>query len=154
LAHLSLVDFDVFVSAKQRSQAQATLNRIMKAVKTAVGPAWYGSDMDYPLEKVITDRFRAKRATLAIAESCTGGMLAGRLTDVPGSSEVLMAGYITYSNASKVRDLGVLESQIKKYGAVSPQVALSMAQGVRARAGTTCGVGITGIAGPGGGTPE
>jgi nicotinamide-nucleotide amidase len=121
-------------------------------VKQAVGGAWYGSNQDYPLEKVVGDRFRAKKATLALAESCTGGLLASRLTDIPGSSDFLKEACVTYSNESKVRLLGVAEASLAKHGAVSKPVAIEMAQGIRSRAGTTFGVGITGIAGPGGGT--
>ena len=95
-----------------------------------------------------------RAATLAVAESCTGGMLGMRLTAVPGSSRVLQGGTIAYANAVKVRELGVSASDLDTVGAVSEPVARAMASGVRLRFGTTIGIGITGIAGPDGGTPE
>jgi nicotinamide-nucleotide amidase len=154
LAHLGLVDLDIFVSHGSLTHAKKTLNRIVLAVRKAVGGAWYGSDDAYPLEKVVGDNLRRRRQTVAVAESCTGGLLASRLTDIPGSSDYFIAGAVTYANAAKRRDLGVPGSLLKKHGAVSRQVALAMARGIRVRAGTTWGVGITGIAGPGGGTPK
>jgi nicotinamide-nucleotide amidase len=93
-------------------------------------------------------------ATVAVAESCTGGMLGMRLTAVPGSSRVLQGGTIAYANAVKVRELGVSASDLDTVGAVSEPVARAMASGARLRFGTTIGIGITGIAGPDGGTPE
>ncbi len=104
------------------------------------------------LEKAIGDRLRKKGWTLSIAESCTGGLINDRITDVPGSSDYFMGGMVTYSNESKARHLGVPLDDIKKYGAVSPQVAKKMAQGVRKAFGTTFGLSTTGVAGPTGGT--
>ena len=92
--------------------------------------------------------------TIAVAESCTGGLLASRLTDVPGSSDYVDRGVVCYSNRAKTELAGVPEALIAEHGAVSEPVARAMAEGIRARAGTNVGVGITGIAGPGGGTPE
>lgn len=89
-------------------------------------------------------------ATLATAESCTGGMVAVALTEVPGSSAAFVAGFVTYSNAAKTAMLGVPEALIEAHGAVSEPVALAMAEGARARSGATLAVAITGIAGPGG----
>ena len=92
--------------------------------------------------------------TVACAESCTGGLVAKRLTDVAGCSDVFMGGCITYANEVKVSLLGVDPDTLAQYGAVSEQVALQMARGVRERLGTDVGIATTGIAGPGGGTPE
>ena len=95
---------------------------------------------------------RAAKAgvTIATAESCTGGMVAAALTDIPGSSAVLDRGYVTYSNAAKTQMIGVRPQTLDAFGAVSEEVAREMAEGARARAGTTLAVSITGIAGPGG----
>ncbi len=90
--------------------------------------------------------------TIALAESCTGGLLAGRLTDRAGASEYVMGGVVSYSNEAKTALLDVPEAMLAEFGAVSPQVALAMADGVRRRFGTDVGVGVTGVAGPGGGT--
>ena len=90
---------------------------------------------------------------LAVAESCTGGLIASRLTDVPGSSEYVERGVVCYSNRSKIELAGVPERAIAEHGAVSEPVALAMASGIRERAGTQAAIGVTGIAGPGGGTP-
>ncbi len=93
------------------------------------------------------------RRTLAAAESCTGGLLSAAVTDVPGASAYFLGGIVAYSNASKVRDLGVAEALIDAKGAVSEEVAVAMAEGAAARFGADIGVGITGIAGPGGAVP-
>ena len=104
------------------------------------------------LEKLIGDLLRRKGRTLAIAESCTGGLICDRITDVSGSSDYFMGGMVTYSNASKAKHLGIPLDYIKRYGAVSPQVAKKMAQGVRRTFNTTFGLSTTGVAGPTGGT--
>ncbi|MEM8658488.1 MAG: CinA family protein [Pseudomonadota bacterium] len=93
---------------------------------------------------------RAKGWTLATAESCTGGLIAGALTEVPGSSDVVDRGYVTYSNAAKVEMLGVRPETLEAHGAVSVEVAAQMAQGALERAGVSVAVSVTGIAGPGG----
>lgn len=108
--------------------------------------------MSKTLEEIIGDYLRKKGWTLSIAESCTGGLINDRITDIPGSSDYFMGGMVTYSNESKARHLGVPLDDIKKYGAVSPQVAKKMAQGVRKTFGTTFGLSTTGVAGPKGGT--
>jgi len=92
--------------------------------------------------------------TLAVAESCTGGLIASRLTDIPGSSEYFERGVVSYSPASKTALLGVSPGLIRDHGVVSPEVARAMAEGIRQRSGTTFGLAATGIAGPTGGTPE
>jgi len=102
------------------------------------------------LARQILERGRAARALLATAESCTGGMVAAALTDLPGSSDVFAGGFVTYSNAMKTEALGVPDDMIATHGAVSEPVARAMAEGARARAGATLAVAITGIAGPGG----
>ena len=104
------------------------------------------------LEKTIGDHLRKKRWTVSVAESCTGGLICDRITDVSGSSDYFMGGMVTYSNESKAKYLGVPLEDIKRYGAVSRQVAKKMAQGVRKAFGTNFGLSTTGVAGPTGGT--
>jgi len=104
------------------------------------------------LEKAIGNRLREKGWTLSIAESCTGGLVCDRITNVSGSSDYFMGGMVTYSNESKAEHLSIPLGFIKKYGAVSPQVARRMAQGVRKAFHTTFGLSTTGVAGPTGGT--
>jgi len=109
-------------------------------------------DLTMKLEKVIGDRLRERRWTLSIAESCTGGLISDRITNVPGSSDYFEGGMVTYSNESKAGHLGIPLEYIKKYGAVSPQVAKKMAQGVGIAFHTTFGLSTTGLSGPTGGT--
>jgi nicotinamide-nucleotide amidase len=106
------------------------------------------------LEKLIGDLLRERKWTLSIAESCTGGLLCDRITNVSGSSKYFQGGMVNYSNESKERHLGISLEYIKRYGAVSPQVARKMAQGVRKAFHTTFGLSTTGVAGPTGGTKE
>jgi len=153
LAHLGLVDFDIFVSDPSRPKACRRLARIVRKIRAVMGQAFYGMDRDYPLEKIIAEVFTQRKATLSVAESCTGGMLAKRLTDIAGSSSYFQGGVISYSNAVKNVVLSVPEATIRKHGAVSREVALAMASGIRTTLCSTWGLGITGIAGPSGGTP-
>ena len=104
------------------------------------------------LEKAIGDLLRERGWTVSIAESCTGGLICDRITDVPGSSDYFEGGMVNYSNKSKAKHLGIPLDYIRKYGAVSPQVAKKMAQGVRETFNTTFGLSTTGVAGPTGGT--
>jgi PncC family amidohydrolase len=106
------------------------------------------------IEKRIGEVLRKRGWTLSVAESCTGGQICDRITDVPGSSEYFLGGMVTYSNESKRRQLGVPKKEIDQFGAVSAQVAKRMAIGVRKRFEATFGLSTTGIAGPSGGTPE
>ena len=104
------------------------------------------------LEKAIGDLLRERERTLSVAESCTGGLICDRITDITGSSDYFKGGMVTYSNESKAKHLEITLNYIKRYGAVSPQVARKMAQGVRKAFGTTFGLSTTGVAGPTGGT--
>lgn len=112
------------------------------------------SDDHRSLEKVIVDRLAERDETLAIAESCTGGAIANRITNVPGASAVFLAGYVTYANEAKTRTLGVDAALIREHGAVSEPVARAMAEGAREAGGAHFAISTTGIAGPDGGTPE
>ena len=104
------------------------------------------------IEKLIGNQLRKREGTLSIAESCTGGLICDHITDVPGSSDYFMGGMVTYSNESKAIHLGIPLDYIKRYGAVSPQVARKMAQGIQRAFHTTYGLSTTGVAGPTGGT--
>jgi nicotinamide-nucleotide amidase len=106
------------------------------------------------VDQQVADEVRARGLTIATAESCTGGLLAGRLTDLAGSSDYVLGGLVVYSNEAKSELAGVDPALIERVGAVSVEVAEALADGARARLGADVGVGITGIAGPGGGTPE
>ena len=97
---------------------------------------------------------KEKSLTLAVAESCTGGLIQDHLTDVPGSSDYFIGGVVSYSNDIKVNILGVELKSIEQFGAVSSEVAIEMAEGVRRRMGSDIGLSVTGIAGPGGGSKE
>jgi len=152
LAHLGLVDLDIFVSAPTQRQADRHLAAITRKIQVKVGRSFYGQDENYPLEKVVGDQLAAHKATLAVAESCTGGMLANRLTDIPGSSRYFLGGVISYDNSVKVSGLGVSPEVLRSRGAVSKEVAAAMARGVRKNFGSTWGVAVTGIAGPTGAT--
>ena len=106
------------------------------------------------LEEVVGKLLRLKKKTLAVAESCTGGLLGHRITNVPGSSDYFLQGVVAYSNEAKINLLGISPDLIEKHGAVSSQVAKAMAQGIREKAQSSFGLAVTGIAGPAGGTPE
>jgi nicotinamide-nucleotide amidase len=109
-------------------------------------------DLTMRLEKAIGNLLREKGLTLSIAESCTGGLICDRITNIPGSSDYFMGGMVNYSNESKAEHLGVSMVEIRRYGAVSSRVARKMARGVRKAFGTTFGLSTTGVAGPTGGT--
>ncbi|HET7090208.1 MAG TPA: CinA family protein [Anaerolineae bacterium] len=106
------------------------------------------------LEELIGKLLTEKKLTLALGESCTGGLVAHRLTNVPGSSNYVLGGIIAYSNEAKERLLGVQHATLEEHGAVSGETAIEMAYGARAALGADVGLSVTGIAGPGGGTPE
>lgn len=106
------------------------------------------------LEEKVGRLLAERDLTIAVAESCTGGLICHRITNVPGSSRYFIGGVVAYSNETKVKVLGVGEDMIKEHGAVSREVALEMARGIRELLGADLGLSATGIAGPGGGTPE
>jgi len=153
LAMLGQIELHLTARAESRASADAALDAAVAELRTALGDAVYSVD-GRPLEAVVGELLRARRAMIAVAESCTGGLLASRLTDVPGSSDYVERGAVCYSNRAKTEWLGVTEALLARHGAVSEQVAEAMAAGIRSRAGVTVGVGVTGIAGPGGGTAE
>ena len=128
----------------------AALAQVEPLVRTAVGE-WIYSDGD-SLEKSVVQLMREKQLTLATAESCTGGALASRVTDVPGSSVIFLAGYVTYANEAKVNSLGVSSEILAAHGAVSEPVAAAMAEGALRASGAKFALSTTGIAGPDGGS--
>jgi len=142
--HLSAQGTDV-------DQLDRALDEATAELATALGRPVFSTD-GRELEEVVGDALRALGATVSAAESCTGGMLLGRLTNVPGSSAWVTGGIVAYDNLVKVDQLGVDAQLLKEHGAVSEPVASAMAAGVRARLATSVGVGITGVAGPTGGT--
>lgn len=144
----------VTARAETESAAREMCDDMIARVRTTpVAP--YIFDVDSPsIEDTAIRRLREQGLTVSCAESCTGGLVAKRLTDIAGCSDVFMGGCVTYSNEAKVRLLGVEPATLDEHGAVSEQVALQMARGVRERLGTDVGISTTGIAGPGGGTPE
>ncbi len=139
--------------ALSAEEAQSRFAPIEAEVRKRVGSHLYGYDDD-TLEGVIGKLLEQEGATLAVAESCTGGFLGHRLTNVPGSSRYFVGGVIAYANEIKTGQLDVPEADLEKYGAVSAVVAEAMARGVRNRLGSTFGISITGIAGPDGGTED
>jgi nicotinamide-nucleotide amidase len=143
------------VSVTARSPTVAARERVTTIaddVWRRFGPHAFGRD-GVTIEEALLDVLRARGARLAIAESCTGGLAARLITRVPGASDVFVQGVIAYANAAKVRLLGVAQQALRDHGAVSGVVARQMASGVAASAGVECGIGTTGVAGPGGGTP-
>jgi len=153
LAVAGQIELHLTARAGSRAEADAVLASAVLQIEGALGDAVYSVD-GRTLEAVVGELLRAHQLTIAVAESCTGGLLASRLTDVPGSSDYVDRGAVCYSDRSKIEWLGVPEALIAEHGAVSEPVARAMADGVRSRAETKVGVGITGIAGPGGGTPQ
>lgn len=143
----------VTARAKTGEEALSLCRPLADEVKKRLGDYVYGENVD-SLEQVVVAKLREKKLKVGFAESCTGGLLSKRLTDIPGSSEVFDCGVVSYANAIKHKLLGVREETLAKYGAVSPQTAVQMAQGIRKLSGADIGAGITGIAGPGGGTKE
>jgi len=139
------------VRNKDEGAARQTLSRAEGEVVKRLQPYIFAYDLD-TLEGIIGRQLTERGLTLAVAESCTGGLVTDRLTDIPGSSAYLERGAITYSNTSKTDLLGVPEEVILQYGAVSEQTARLMAEGIRKKAGTSLGLSTTGIAGPAGGS--
>ncbi len=153
LPNLYGIKLRLMVSAESETQAQEKLSRAEALLREKINTAIY-SEGEVALEETIAQLLTDRGETLAVAESCTGGLVSNKLTDIPGSSTYFDRGIISYSNAAKIEMLGVPQELIEKYGAVSEPVAKSMAEQVRNISGTTYGISITGIAGPSGGTPE
>ena len=139
--------------AETKEQALAMCDPVVEQVRAILGDAVYGVDVE-SLEEVVVRGLKAQGKTIAFAESCTGGLLAKRITDISGASEVFGYGCVTYWNEAKMQVLGVKPETIERYTEVSEQCALEMARGVRKLSGASVGVSTTGYAGPTGGTEE
>ncbi len=137
--------------AAQSPDAARLVSEAEAVVRRQLGHHLYGTDQD-DLESVLIQRLTQRGETLALAESCTGGGIADRLTNVPGASAALLAGFVTYSNAAKQKLLGVSAEALAQHGAVSEVVARQMAEGARRETGANYALSVTGIAGPSGGT--
>jgi nicotinamide-nucleotide amidase len=150
-------DGEVWVRLRARGtsaeDALAALERVEPRVAAALGDDCYGRDAD-TLEQVVGRLLRARGMTLSVAESCTGGLLGHRLTNVSGSSAYFERGVVVYSNRAKQELLGVPEEVLRTHGAVSGPCAEAMARGICERSGSACGLAVTGVAGPDGGTPQ
>ncbi len=153
LAAPGQVELYLSVQSRDAHAAEARLGAAVAELEAALEGDVFSTD-GRSLEEVLGEMLRTDRLTIALAESCTGGLVTARLTDVPGSSDYLEQTVVAYSNRVKVEVVGVPAMLIEQFGAVSEPVAGAMAEGIRARARTAIGVGVTGIAGPGGGTEE
>jgi nicotinamide-nucleotide amidase len=146
-------DFEIHVDLVAEPGAEERMASLETALGEKLGRFLYSTD-GRTVEELVLDRCRERNYSLATAESCTGGLIAARLTSVPGSTDVIVGGIVSYANEVKVEQLGVAPELIEEYGAVSAEVAEAMARGARDRFGVDVAVSVTGIAGPGGGTQE
>ena len=153
LAVLGQIELHLTASAASAEAADRVLGPAVRELQHTLGDDVYSVDGS-ALEEVVGAALRDRGLKVAVAESCTGGLLTSRLTDVPGSSAYVERSEVCYSNQAKIDSLGVPAALIDQHGAVSEPVARAMAEGIRAKAGTAVGIGVTGIAGPGGGTPD
>ena len=143
------IHVDLVVEPGADERADALVERLLPPIER-----WLFSRDERPIEEHVLALVRARGLTLATAESCTGGLVAARLTGIPGASDVFLGGVVAYANGVKEAELGVPAELIEEHGAVSPEVAAAMARGARERLGADVAVAVTGIAGPDGGTPE
>jgi nicotinamide-nucleotide amidase len=153
LAALAQIELHLSAQADDRLSAERAVDTAAEEVRAAVGLDAYSTDGG-SLEGVLGGLLTERNLRIAVAESCTGGLITSRLTDIPGSSRYVDRSVVTYSNEAKTALLGVGAELIDAHGAVSEPVALAMAHGIRQRASADVGVGVTGIAGPSGGTPQ
>jgi nicotinamide-nucleotide amidase len=153
LAALGQIEVHLSTRAPSRQAADAALEAAVRQACAVLGEDAFSTD-GRQMEEVVGGLLAERGLRIAVAESCTGGLLTSRLTDVPGSSRYVERAVVTYANEAKTGLLGVPEAMIAGHGAVSEPVAVAMATGVRTSANVEVGVGVTGIAGPGGGSPE
>jgi nicotinamide-nucleotide amidase len=145
-------EIEIHLNARSEEEIQE-ISRLEEELSLRFGDDIFGYDDD-TLERVVGVLLRKEEKTLAVAESCTGGLISSRITDVPGSSDYFLLGVVAYGNRAKMELLDVPEEVIKRFGAVSEQVAKAMADGARKKGGADYGLGISGIAGPTGGTEK
>ncbi len=148
------VHFRITAKAKTKEEAEAMMAPMLEEMKKRFGKAIYTTEENVTLEDAVVELLKQKNFTVTTAESCTAGKLAGRIMNVAGASEVYNEGYITYANAAKEKLLGVKHETLETFGAVSEETAREMAMGAAKEAGADAALSVTGIAGPGGGTPE
>ena len=153
-AKIGEVHFRVTAKAKSEEEAEKLMRPMIDEMYKRFGNSIYTTEEAVTLEEAIVELLKDKKMTVTTAESCTGGKLAGRILNVPGASEVYQEGYITYSNESKAKLLGVSQETLEQYGAVSRQTAQEMALGAAKAAQADAALSVTGIAGPGGGSEE
>lgn len=150
------VQLRLTVRVAHESEAAALLDPAEREIRARLGNVVYAvtDDPEYTMEQALVKALCAAKKTMVTAESCTGGMIASKIVNVSGASDVFLEGCVTYSNAAKMRTLGVKAETLEKFDAVSRETALEMAEGARRRADADYAVSVTGLAGPGGGTPE
>ncbi len=148
------VHIRVTAAADDKKNANKLIKPVVKELKSRFGYDIYTTDEETTLEKAVVDLLLANNLTISCAESCTGGMFAARLINVPGVSDIFKSGFVTYSNKAKKKLLGVKKGTLQKYGAVSSQTAKEMAKGVASLSKADATVALTGIAGPDGGTKD
>jgi nicotinamide-nucleotide amidase len=153
LAGAGDVQFNLFTRANSIDAAEARVDELAGKIEDELEDALYSSKGE-TLEQIVGYYLQMRNATLAAAESCTGGLLAERITSISGSSRYFLGGAVVYSNELKTEFADVPADLINKHGAVSAEVAIALAEGIRKRCKATLGVGITGVAGPTGGTPD
>ena len=153
LATPGQVELHLTMRSANEAAAVRALQAARQQLADALGDCAFTMD-GRPLHRLVGEMLRERRLTIAAAESCTGGLLLERLTDVPGSSDYVAGGIVAYTNELKTTLLGVDAALIEKHGAVSEPVAAAMAEGMRLRSGASTAVAITGVAGPGGGSPS
>ena len=143
----------ITAKAKDEMEANAMIDPVAEKLKERLGDAVY-AEGETDMQTVVAEMLIAKKLTIATAESCTGGLVASKLIEYPGISEVLLEGCVTYSNDAKMRRLGVKAETLEQFGAVSEETAREMAEGIAKTSGADIGIATTGIAGPGGGSQE
>lgn len=152
-ALLSEVTLRITARCADTAEGEKLIQPVIDEIKSRIGDVIYSFDGE-PLERVCADYLAKNGKTLAVAESCTGGLIASTLIGIPGSSNWFLEGAVTYSNAAKMKRLGVQEATLQQYGAVSRETAKEMAEGMRTSSGADYALATTGIAGPDGGTEE